>query len=86
MTGDKLHRRKETNEVTKMKFKDYALILKDSTGKTYAVSINGECINEQIRIGASESQAVEGVEQNACANAIYRGDIGADCWVESVEQ
>jgi hypothetical protein len=69
-----------------MKFKDYALILKDSTGKTYAVGINCECINEQIRAGASESEAVEGVEQNACANAIYRGDIGADCWIESVEQ
>jgi hypothetical protein len=69
-----------------MKFKDYALILKDSTGKTCAVSINGECINEQIRSGAAEYEAVEGVEQNACANAIYRGEIGADCWVESVEQ
>ena len=70
-----------------MKFhKDYALILKDSTGKTCSVSINGECINEQIRAGAAEYEAVEGVEQNSCANAIYRGEIGADCWVDGIEE
>ena len=69
-----------------MKFKDYALILRDSTGKTHTVGINSECINEQIRAGASEDEAVGNVEDNKVANAIYNGEIGADCWVESVEQ
>jgi hypothetical protein len=48
--------------------------------------INGECINEQIRTGASETEAVEGVEGNAFHNAIYKGDIGADAWAESINQ
>ena len=67
-----------------MKFKDYALILRDSTGKTHTVGINGECINEQIRAGASEDEAVGNVEDNKVANAIYNGEIGADCWIESI--
>lgn len=70
-----------------MKFhKDYALHMKDSTGKTCTLYINGACIDDQIRAGASESEAVEGVESNAFHNAIYRGDIGADAWLESIEQ
>ena len=73
-------------ETAQMKFKDYALILKDSTGKTCAVSINGDCINEQIRAGASEDEAVGNVEDNKVANAIYNGEIGADCWVEAIEE
>jgi len=71
-------------EVSKMskKFKDYALILKDSTSKTYELCINGDCINEQILAGVSEEEAVEMVESNAFYNAIDSGDIGADAWVD----
>lgn len=68
-----------------MKFKDYALTLRDSTGKTCKVYINGECINEQLRTGASETEAVEGVESNVFHNAIYRGEIGPDAWLEAIE-
>jgi len=67
------------------KFKDYALILKDSTGKTHTVGINGDCINEQIQEGVSEDVAVGNVEDNKVANAIYNGEIGADCWVDAIE-
>ena len=63
--------------------KDYSVTLCDSTGKTFEVSINAECIAEQIRAGATESTAVYEVEQNAFANAIHNGDIGEDCWVEA---
>jgi hypothetical protein len=69
-----------------MKFRDYTITLRDSTGKIYELFINGECINEQIRTGASETEAVEGVEGNAFHNAIYRGDIGADAWAESINR
>jgi hypothetical protein len=68
------------------KFTDYALILRDNTGKTCSVSIHADCINEQIRAGASESEAVGNVENNNVANAIYRGEIGADCWVDGIEE
>ena len=69
-----------------MKFQDYTITLRDSTGKTYTVGINGDCINEQIREGVSEEQAVENVEGNAFHNAIYKGRIGADCWVDSINR
>jgi hypothetical protein len=67
-----------------MKFRDYSITLRDSTGKTHTVSINGECINEQIREGVSEDVAIGNVEDNKIANAISNGKIGADCWVESI--
>ena len=69
-----------------MKFEDYAIILRDSTGKTCRLPINGDCINEQILKGVSEAEAVEGVESNAFHNAIHRGDIGADAWLDAIEQ
>lgn len=68
------------------KFKDYTLTLRDSTGKTHTVSINGDCIEEQIRDGVSEDVAIGNVEDNKIANAIYNGDIGADAWVESIDR
>jgi hypothetical protein len=68
------------------KFKDYSITLRDSTGKTHTVGINGDCINEQIREGVSENVAVGDVEDNKVANAIYNGEIGADCWIESIER
>lgn len=64
--------------------RDYSVTLQDSTGKTFAVSIDGATIDNEIRHGASESDAVESVEQNAFAAAIERGNIGADCWIVSI--
>jgi|688.fasta_scaffold675659_3 hypothetical protein len=69
-----------------MKFRDYSLTLRDSTMKTCEVFINGDCINEQILKGVSEEQAVEMVESNAFFNAIGSGDIGADAWIDSINQ
>lgn len=63
--------------------KDYTVTLRDTTGKTCVVHIGGDAIVYQMEHGASESDAVEGIEQNAFANAIQRGEIGEDCWVES---
>ena len=68
------------------KFRDYELVLRDSTGKTHTVGINGDCINAQIRKGVSENVAVGDVEGNKVANAIYNGEIGADCWIESINR
>lgn len=67
------------------KFKDYAIILRDSTMKTCRVFINGDCINEQILKGVSEEEAVEMVESNACWNAVGSGDIGADAWIDNID-
>lgn len=66
--------------------KDYTITLRDSTGKTHTLGINGECINEQIRDGVSEDVAVGDVEGNKIANAIYNKEIGADCWIESIDR
>lgn len=76
---------REGNEMSK-KFRDYAVILKDSSGKTHKLCINGDCINEQILAGVSEEEAVEMVESNAFWNAIDSGDIGADAWVDSAPE
>ena len=69
-----------------MKFRDYSLTLRDRTMKTCEVYINGDCINEQILAGVSEEQAIEMVESNAFWNAVDRGEIGADAWVDSINQ
>jgi uncharacterized protein YjiK len=50
--------------------------------KTYKLCINGDCINEQILKGVSEQEAIEMVESNAFFNAIDRGDIGVDAWID----
>ena len=65
---------------------DYSITLQDSAGKTLEVAIDGASIDNEISNGATEAQAVEGAEQNAFANAIYNGNIGADCWVVSINR
>ena len=65
---------------------DYSITLQDSTGKTLEVAIDGASIDNEIRNGATEAASVEGVEQNAFANAIYNGNIGADCWIVSINR
>ena len=61
--------------------KDYALNMIDGTGRTLALAINGDSITEMVATGMSPAQAAESVEGNAFANAIARGDIGADAWI-----
>lgn len=66
--------------------RDYSITLQDSTGKTLTVGINGDTIDELIADGHSESAAIEGAEQNAFGCAIYNGEIGADCWIVSINR
>lgn len=66
--------------------RDYSITLQDSTGKTLTVGVDGASIDAEIRHGASESAAVECVEQNAFAIAIERGNIAADCWIVSINR
>lgn len=66
--------------------RDYSITLQDSSGNVCTISINGACIDDLIKSGYSESEAVESVEQNAGDNAIARGDIGADCWIVSINR
>lgn len=66
--------------------RDYSITLEDATGKTCTISINGACIDDLIKGGYSESEAVESVEQNAGDNAIACGKIAADCWIVSINR
>lgn len=66
--------------------RDYSITLQDSTGKTLEVAINGASIDNEISNGATQVEAVEGVEQTAFANAIDNGSIGADCWIVSINR
>ena len=66
--------------------KDYAIHMKDSAKKTCTLYINGACIDQLMRTGMSESEAIENVESNAFWNAISDGEIGEDAWIESIEQ
>jgi len=60
---------------------DYSLIMEDSTGKRCTLYISGDCIREHIATGLPLMQAIEEVESNAFANAIWRKEIGADAWI-----
>ena len=65
-----------------MKFTaDYSLKLQDGTGRVFDLSINGACIDEAIKAGATKNEAREGVESNAFWNAVYEGLIGEDAWI-----
>jgi hypothetical protein len=61
--------------------KDYTVTLEDSTGRTLALNINGDTIDEMIAAGVEEWRAREDVESNAFCNAIYEGLIGEDAWL-----
>lgn len=67
----------------KQNFKDYTITMQDDSGRTCVVSINGDCIAEQINNGETESNARMSVEDNAVLNAIYRGEINAGAWLIS---
>jgi hypothetical protein len=65
----------------KQKFKDYTITMQDDSGRTCVVSINGDCIAEQISNGETESNARLNVEDNAVSNAIYRKEISVGAWL-----
>lgn len=60
--------------------KDYTIKMQDSAGRICEVFIDGSSIDEQIAIGASTTEATEGVENNAIEIAIRQGLIGSDAW------
>ena len=60
---------------------DYSITMRDSTGRTATIAINGACIDELIATGYSPELAHESVESNAFQNAIHRKEIGADAWI-----
>lgn len=71
----------------KTKVKDYSITLRDVNGKTCELFINADSINDLMRYGdVTLDQAIEAVEQNAGDNAIARGDIDANCWIESINR
>jgi hypothetical protein len=59
--------------------KDYSITMKDSTGRTVELFINGDCIDEALAQGYSMDTACERNETNKLENAIAAGAIGADC-------
>lgn len=66
--------------------KDYTITMKDSTGRTCVLHINGDEVQDAIKGGYSEAQARCASEDNQFANAIYRGEIGTDAWLVSVNK
>jgi hypothetical protein len=56
---------------------DYSLTLEDSTGRRVTLFINGACVDEM----GGDDRARENVQDNAFANAIYEGLIGADAYL-----
>ena len=63
--------------------KDYSIKVIDSTGRKLSLSINGDSVDELIRIyGDSEEYAREQVENNAVENAIHRGEIDSEVYYD----
>jgi hypothetical protein len=58
--------------------KDYGIKMRDSAGREIWLSINADSIRELIETGLTLAEAIEAVESNTFANAIYRGEIGDD--------
>ena len=59
---------------------DYAVRMRDSTGRTIDLYINADSVFEMTETGLSLEEAAEELESNAFANAIAAGKIGADAW------
>ena len=71
------------NELTGLKMNktvDYSVTLKDHTGKTLVVYINGASVDEFVATGMSLERAKDEVEQDRFWAAIDNGDIAEDCW------
>lgn len=62
---------------------DYSIILRDSKNRVVRLSIIGSSWEEYIRLGYSEADAEEGLESAAFWNAVERGLIGDDAWLEA---
>jgi hypothetical protein len=66
-----------------MATKDYTIKVIDSEGRRLSLSINGDSVDELIRVyGDSEEYAREQVENNAVENAIHRGEIGSEVYYD----
>lgn len=61
--------------------KDYSVTLKDSTGRTVIVYINGASVDALVAAGSSLERAKDDAEQDRIWAAIDRGDIADDCWI-----
>lgn len=59
---------------------DYSVTLKDRTGRTLVVYINGASVDELVATGVSLERAKDEVEQDRFWAAIDKGDIAEDCW------
>lgn len=74
-----------------MATKDYSIKVIDSTGRKLTVHINGDSIDEMIRIYGDyykslkidvEEYARTQVEDNAVEVAIHKGEIGPDVYLD----
>jgi hypothetical protein len=61
--------------------KDQTIKMRDGTGRTVALVVNGDSVRELVAIGYRKADAVQAVADNAFQNAIARGEIGADAWL-----
>jgi hypothetical protein len=60
---------------------DYAIEMRDGTGRTTYLHINGACIDELVAAGYDHQFAIESAESNAFEKSIERKEIGRDAWV-----
>jgi hypothetical protein len=60
--------------------RDYTITMQDSTGRQCVLYVNADSIAELQATGMTPAEARESVEGNTFANAIARGEIGADAW------
>ena len=65
-----------------MATKDYTIKIVDSEGHKLSLSINGDTVDELIRLGDSEEYAKLQVESNTVENAIHRGEIGSEVYYD----
>jgi len=61
--------------------KDYSIMMQDSAGRTCTLFINGDEVAEAVQQGLTPMQARLESQDNQFANAISRGEIGADAWI-----
>ena len=62
--------------------KDFNITLKDSAGRTHALFVNEDNINELVRTGVPLFEAEELEINHAFEVAVRMGDIGADAWIQ----
>lgn len=63
--------------------KDYTIKVIDSTGRKLSLSINGDSVDELIRVyGYSEEYARELMESEFAEQAIRNGEIGSEVYYD----